>query len=65
MIVPELPADIAELKRRIGDFIEDLTASTESWAETLAADPGGPTSAVPLVKESNRPPSPAANYAGG
>lgn len=62
-----IPATIGfnYIDKQIGDFIEELTASTESWAETLAADPGGPSSAVPLVKESNRPPAPAANYAGG
>jgi biopolymer transport protein TolQ len=62
-----IPATIGfnYIDKRIGDLIEELSASSESWAETLAADPGGPTSAVPLVKESNRPPAPHAGYAGG
>ena len=57
-LVAAIPATIGfnYVDKRIGDLIEELSASAEAWAETLAADPGGPTSAVPLVKESNRPP---------
>jgi len=64
-LVAAIPATIGfnYVDKRIGDLIEELTASSEAWAETLAADPGGPTSAMPLVKESNRPPGGA--YAGG
>ncbi|MBX3128971.1 MAG: MotA/TolQ/ExbB proton channel family protein [Polyangiaceae bacterium] len=57
-LVAAIPATIGfnYVDRRIGDLLEELGASAESWVETLAADPGGPTSAVPLVKESGRPP---------
>ncbi|MCC6899644.1 MAG: MotA/TolQ/ExbB proton channel family protein [Polyangiaceae bacterium] len=58
-LIAAIPATIGfnYVDTRIGDLIEELTASSEAWAEMLAADPGGPTSAVPLVKESNRPPA--------
>ncbi|GMV15836.1 MAG: MotA/TolQ/ExbB proton channel family protein [Polyangiaceae bacterium] len=58
-LVAAIPATIGfnYVDKRIGDLMEELTASSEAWAEVLAADPGGPTSAVPLVKESNRPPA--------
>jgi biopolymer transport protein TolQ len=60
-LVAAIPATIGYnyVDKRIGDLIEELAASSEAWAETLAADPGGPTSAVPLVRESNRPPGQA------
>ncbi len=67
-LVAAIPATIGYnfVDRRIGDLMEELEASSESWAETLAADPGGPSSAVPLVKESGRPPAqPQMGYAGG
>jgi biopolymer transport protein TolQ len=65
-LVAAIPATIGfnYVDKRISDLIEELSASSEGWAETLAADPGGPSSAVPLVKESYRPPNPGA-YAGG
>lgn len=66
-LVAAIPATIGfnYVDKRIGDLMEELTASSEAWAETLAADPGGPTSAVPLVKESNRPPPGPGAYARG
>src|SRR4029079_14549026 len=65
-LVAAIPATIGFnfVDKPIGDLIEELPASAQSWAETLAADPGGPSSAVPLVKGSQRPPPPGA-YAGG
>jgi len=65
-LVAAIPATIGYnyVDKRIGDLMDELSASSEAWAETLAADPGGPTSAVPLVKESNRPPA-APGYARG
>ena len=66
-LVAAIPATVGfnYVDKRIGDLMEELTASAEAWAETLAADPAGPTSAVPLVKESSRPPSPQGVYARG
>jgi biopolymer transport protein TolQ len=65
-LVAAIPATIGYnyVDKRIGDLLDELGASCESWAETMAADPGGPSSAVPLVKESGRPP-PHMGYAGG
>jgi biopolymer transport protein TolQ len=58
-LVAAIPATIGfnYVDKRIADLIEELTASAEAWAELLAADPAGPSSAVPLVKESSRPPA--------
>ncbi len=66
-LVAAIPATIGFnfVDRRVGDLMEELSASSEAWAETLAADPAGPTSAMPLVKESGRPPPPDAGYARG
>jgi hypothetical protein len=67
-LVAAIPATIGfnYVDKRIADLMEELAASSEAWAETLAADPGGVTSAVPLVKESNRPAAPQHGaYAGG
>jgi biopolymer transport protein TolQ len=66
-LVAAIPATIGYnyVDKRIADLIEELSASADAWAEILASDPGGPTSAVPLVKESNRPPVPQGAYAGG
>lgn len=66
-LVAAIPALIGfnYVDKRIGDLIEELTASSETWAQILAADPGGPTSAMPLVKESNRPPGPQGARARG
>jgi hypothetical protein len=41
--------------KRIGDFLTELTASSETWVETMAADPGGPSAAMPLVRPSEPP----------
>jgi biopolymer transport protein TolQ len=58
-LIAAIPATIGfnYVDRRIGDLLEELHASSEAWAQTLAADPAGPSSAVPLVRESNRPPA--------
>ncbi len=65
-LVAAIPATIGfnYVDKRISDLIEELGASAEAWAEILAADPGGPSSAVPLVKESNRPPAGPGAWAG-
>jgi biopolymer transport protein TolQ len=54
-----IPATIAYnyVDRRIGDLMSELETSSEGWAETLAADPAAPSSAVPLVRQSERPPA--------
>jgi biopolymer transport protein TolQ len=67
-LVAAIPATVGfnYVDKRIADLLDELGASCETWAETLAADPGGPTSAVPLVKPSDRPPpAPQMGYAGG
>lgn len=53
-----IPATIAYnyVDQRIADFMMELESSAESWAQTIASDPGGPSSAVPLVRTSDRPP---------
>jgi len=58
-LIAAIPATIGfnYVDRRIGDLLEELHASSQAWAQTLAADPAGPSSAVPLVRESNRPPA--------
>jgi biopolymer transport protein TolQ len=58
-LIAAIPATIGfnYVDRRIGDLLEEVHASSEAWAQTLAADPAGPSSAVPLVRESNRPPA--------
>ena len=58
-LIAAIPATIGfnYVDRRIGDLLEELHASSQTWAQMLAADPAGPSSAVPLVRESNRPPA--------
>lgn len=58
-LIAAIPATIGfnYVDRRIGDLLEELHASSGAWAQMLAADPAGPSSAVPLVRESNRPPA--------
>jgi len=57
-LVAAIPATIGfnYVDKRIGDLLEELHASSEAWVGLLVADPGAPTSAVPLVRGSNRPP---------
>ncbi len=59
-LVAAIPATIGYnyVDKRIADLMSELEASSEGWAETLAADPGGPSSAVPLVRTSERPQRP-------
>ena len=58
-LIAAIPATIGfnYVDRRIGDLLEELHASSQAWAQMLASDPAGPSSAVPLVRESNRPPA--------
>ncbi len=58
-LIAAIPATIGfnYVDRRIGDLLEELHASSQTWAQMMAADPAGPSSAVPLVRESNRPPA--------
>ncbi len=51
-LVAAIPATIGYnyVDKRIGDFLAELTSSSEVWVETMAADPGGSTAAVPLVR---------------
>jgi biopolymer transport protein TolQ len=61
-----IPATIGfnYVDKRIGDLLEELHASSEAWVELLVADPGGPSSAMPLVKESTRPAPMGSAYGG-
>ncbi|HVU04443.1 MAG TPA: MotA/TolQ/ExbB proton channel family protein [Polyangiaceae bacterium] len=56
-LVAAIPATIGYnyVDKRIGDFLSELSASSETWVETMAANPGGPTGAVPLVRPSEHP----------
>ena len=57
-LVAAIPATIGfnYVDKRIGDLLEELAASAETWAELLAADAAHQqrTAAVPLVNESMR-----------
>jgi biopolymer transport protein TolQ len=63
-LVAAIPAVIGYnyVDRRIGDFLGELTSSSEAWVETIAADPSGPAPAMPLVRQSDRPPVAGARY---
>lgn len=56
-LVAAIPATIGYnyVDKRIGDFLSELTASSEAWVETMAADPGGPSRPMPLVRPSDAP----------
>jgi biopolymer transport protein TolQ len=56
-LVAAIPATIGYnyVDKRIGDFLGELASSSDAWVETMAADPGGPSSAMPLVRPSDRP----------
>ena len=56
-LVAAIPATIGYnyVDKRIGDFLGELTSSSEAWVETMAADPGTPSAAMPLVRQSDRP----------
>jgi biopolymer transport protein TolQ len=56
-LVAAIPATIGYnyVDKRIGDFLSELSASSETWVETMAADPGGPSAAMPLVRPSEPP----------
>jgi biopolymer transport protein TolQ len=63
-LVAAIPATVGfnYIDKRIGDLMEELSASSEAWVQTLVGDSGA-RAAVPLVRESNRPP--AMGYRGG
>jgi len=56
-LVAAIPATIGfnYVDKRIGDLLEELTASSEGWAALMLVDAGLPSAAMPLVRESNRP----------
>jgi biopolymer transport protein TolQ len=56
-LVAAIPATIGYnyVDKRIGDFLGELQSSSEAWVETMAADPGTPSAAMPLVRQSERP----------
>ena len=56
-LVAAIPATIGYnyVDKRIGDFLGELQSSSEAWVETMAADPGTPSAAMPLVRQSDRP----------
>jgi biopolymer transport protein TolQ len=56
-LVAAIPATIAYnyVDKRIGDFLDELGASSDVWAQILLADGYGVSGPVPLVRESNRP----------
>jgi biopolymer transport protein TolQ len=56
-LVAAIPATIGfnYVDKRIGDLLEELTASSEAWAALMLVDAGVPSAAMPLVRESNRP----------
>jgi biopolymer transport protein TolQ len=63
-LVAAIPATVGfnYVDKRIGDLLEELSASSEAWVQTLAGDMGGRGAAMPLVRESHRPPM---GYPGG
>jgi biopolymer transport protein TolQ len=56
-LVAAIPATIGYnyVDKRISDFLGELQSSSEAWVETMAADPGTPSAAMPLVRQSERP----------
>jgi biopolymer transport protein TolQ len=56
-LVAAIPATIGfnYVDKRIADFLGELSSSSEAWVETMAADPGTPSAAMPLVRQSERP----------
>jgi biopolymer transport protein TolQ len=62
-LVAAIPALVGYnfVDRRIGDFMGALQSSSEAWVEIVAADPAAPSTALPLVRQSERP-SAAAGY---
>jgi biopolymer transport protein TolQ len=56
-LVAAIPAVIAYnfVDKRIGDFLGELQSSSQAWVETVAADPAAPSTALPLVRPSERP----------
>jgi biopolymer transport protein TolQ len=55
-LVAAIPATVAfnYIDKRIGDMLDELSASAETWVETLIADPSDGTPAVPLVQGMRR-----------
>src|SRR3954471_6909993 len=56
-LVAAIPATIGYnyVDKRIGDFLNELTAMSETGCETMAADPGVPSRPMPLVRPSDAP----------
>ena len=56
-LVAAIPATIGYnyVDKRIADFMGELASSSEAWVETMAADPGSTSAAVPLVRPSDHP----------
>ena len=56
-LVAAIPATIGfnYVDKRIGDFLEELQASSEQWAHLLVGDALEPSAAVPLVRASQVP----------
>ena len=55
-LVAAIPAMIGFnfIDKKIGDFLGELTSSSEAWVETIVANPGG-GHAVPLTRPSEHP----------
>lgn len=56
-LVAAIPATIGYnyMDKRIGDFLGELSSSSEAWVETIVANPGGVSAPMPLVRQSERP----------
>jgi biopolymer transport protein TolQ len=55
-LVAAIPATVGfnYIDKRIGDLLDEITASAEAWVEVLLSDPVAGTAAVPLVQGSRR-----------
>jgi biopolymer transport protein TolQ len=58
-VVAASPATIGfnYVERRISELMDDLAASSDVWVALLMADPRDDGGALPLIRESGRPPS--------
>jgi biopolymer transport protein TolQ len=64
-LVAAIPATVGfnYVDKRIGDLLEELSASSEAWVQTLVGDMGARGNAMPVMSPSHRPPS--MGYPGG
>ena len=64
-LVAAIPATVGfnYVDKRIGDLLEELSASSEAWVQTLVGDMGARGNAMPVMSQSHRPPS--MGYPGG